>query len=181
MNQKKIRPKQLSFRAALLLFSALLATLGMAVGLHARYTSGAAASDGARVAKFEITESGLGNKESVDVVITANLVPGEIHTKVLTIQNKSEVAVEYTIAVKNVTNNLPLEFAVVKGNDAADVSEMTLDADSGEYSCSARLESNEEKANDYTLQIIWPSDKKSTQWMGLVDQVKVSISAIQID
>lgn len=178
MKQRKFRPKQLSFRAALLLFCLLLATLGMAVGLHARYTSSAAASDGARVAKFEITEEGLGAVEQLDVLITADLVPGEIHPKTLTIQNKSEVAVEYTITVKNLTGNLPLQFKVA---------EMGTTAAEGEYSCSARLEPNETEANTYTLQIIWPTetaedqDYQDPKFVGMVDQVKVSISAVQID
>ena len=175
MKQRKSHSKQLSFRAALILFCALLATLGMAVGLHARYTSGAAASDGARVAKFEITEDGLGAVEQLDVLIDADLVPGEIHTKTLTIQNKSEVAVEYTITVKNMTGNLPLQFKV---------HEMDTTPAEGEYSCSARLEPNETEVNTYTLQIIWPTDPATncdTKFVGMVDQVKVSISAVQID
>ena len=181
MKQKKMRAKQLSFRAALLLFCALLATMGMAVGLHARYTAGASASDGARVAKFEITEEGLGAVEHTEVLITANLVPGETHPKELTIQNLSEVAVEYTVTVTNLTGNLPLSFNLVAEDGSAAVSAMTKDEETGAYSCSARLEPSETKANTYILQIIWPADKNSTQWMGMVDKVKVSMSAIQID
>ena len=180
MKQRKFCARQLSFRAALLLFCMLLATLGMAVGLHARYTTKAMASDGARVAKFEITETGLGS--TTEAVVTANLVPGQTTTKTLTIQNKSEVAVEYTITVKSMTNNLPLTFAVSEENSTtADVSEMSKDAVSGEYSCSAQLAPNETTPNTYTLEITWPADESSTQYVGMVDQVKVSISAIQID
>ena len=181
MKQKKFRPRQLSFRAALLLFCLLLATLGMAVGLHARYTAGAAASDGARVAKFEIKETGLDDVHGTDFLITANLVPGETTTKSLTIQNQSEVAVEYTITVKNMTGNLPLIFNVVANDASAAVSAMECDPVSKAYSCSARLDPNETAANSYTLQIIWPKEEKSTQYVGMVDTVKVSISAIQVD
>lgn len=181
MKQKTYRPKQLSFRAALLLFCLLLATLGTGVGLHARYTAGAAASDGARVAKFEISETGMEDIQGTELLITADLVPGETHTKELTIQNKSEVAVEYTVTVKNVTGNLPLTFDVVAAAGSAAVSSVTKDEETGEYYFSARLEPSETTANTYTLQIIWPADKSSTQYVGMVDKVKVSISATQID
>lgn len=128
------------------------------------YVSSTMGNDQARVAKFEIVEPGY-----QEVLVTADLVPGEQKSQVLEVQNKSEVAVEYTIAVKNTTNNLPLTFTVDGVGETG-----------GEFSYTAVLQPND-SMRSYTLQVIWPKEMSSPQYSGMVDLLKVTVSAVQKD
>lgn len=143
----------------------ILAATVLATGVTlSGYVSTTMGSDQARVAKFEIEEPGY-----QEVLVTADLIPGEQQSQVLEVQNKSEVAVEYTIAVKNTTGNLPLTFTVDSVGET-----------SGEFSYTAVLQPNDSKRS-YTLQVIWPKEKNSPEYAGMVDLIKVTVSAIQKD
>lgn len=77
--------------AALVLLLLTLLTARMTGGLYARYTGTAYASDSARVAKFDVDTKVEQVEDSA-----GNAVEGQF---VLTVTNRSEVAVEYDIAV----------------------------------------------------------------------------------
>lgn len=130
------------------------------------YVSTTFSGDQARVAKFEIEEPGY-----QEVLVTADLVPGEQSSHLLEVRNKSEVAVEYTIAVKNTTGNLPLSFTV---------DGVGADETSGEFSYTEPLQPNESKRS-YVLQIMWPEDISSPDYAGMVDLIKVTVTANQKD
>lgn len=147
----------------LTLFSTYLVT-----GLFARYTAGAQSSDNARVAKFSIQGS-CNLTESIE----ASLIPGGSIPATVLIQNDSEVAVEYTVDVTNVTNNLPLRFRMEKV-----ASSPTVQAENTTFTAQ-QLPGNH--TDQYTLYIDWGEADGDLARMGMVDYITVTVTAAQID
>ncbi len=165
-SQKNIPMRIAAVLLCLTLFSTYLVT-----GLFARYTTSAQGSDHARVAKFSIQGSGALSRS-----IEASLFPGESQTATLIIENNSEVAVEYTVAVTNVTNNLPLSFRMVKEGASP-----TVDTNGTTFTARQIPGSHTDK---YTLYIDWKADNdgnRDPDWMGKVDYITVTLTAVQID
>lgn len=152
--------KKLPLRAYLCVLLVITAALGSIT--YSSYVTEFSGKDQARVAKFEITESGV-----YEGMITAQLSPGESDTATLVIHNKSEVAVEYTVTVTNVHGNLPLVFAV-DGNGASE----------GEYTYSDVLAPGSTEKS-YVLEIIWPLEENSYLFSGKVDSIKISVDVSQ--
>ena len=165
MREKQVRLGNIMLRAATVLLGMVLVSLYLVCGLYAKYTSSATGSDTARVAKFDILAEGKVGEE----MIGADLAPGEELNIQLKVQIKSEVAVEYTISVNNVTKNLPLTFKM--GG--------TVYEGGGEFT--ERLEANGADLMIYNLTVSWPEEHNSSEYAGLVDMIKVSVSASQID
>lgn len=168
MVQKNKAPVNWMLRAAGVLLCLVLASTYLVCGMFARYTTSASGSDSARVAKFEIVGG-----EVVSEKITASLVPGANISCPLTIQNKSEVAVEYEVTVINETNNLPLSFRVYDES-----AEGYLEGDGTSFS--ANLSANGDEKN-YNLLIEWSKERNAPEYAGMVDQIQVTVSATQID
>lgn len=155
--------------AAVLLCLALVSSY-FVTGLFARYATRAQSSGDARVAKFSIEGSGIFSQP-----IEASLVPGSSETASLIIQNNSEVAVEYTITVTNMTNNLPLSFRMEKEGSSP-----TMQA-SGTTFTEQQIPGSH--TDEYTLYIKWDKqdDDKDIARMGMVDHIAVTVTAVQID
>lgn len=162
MEQKNKAPVNWILRAAGVLLCLVLASTYLVCGLFARYTTSASGSDSARVAKFEVEGGSVSS-----AMITASLVPGNTHECSLQIRNKSEVAVEYEVTVENITNNLPLTY---------DVPGMGME--NGSFV--ATLEPNGASMT-YKLKIQWPEDHASPDYAGMVDRLRVTVNATQID
>lgn len=79
---------------AFILFVLTLITTHLTSGLFARYTVTASGSDSARVAKFDVT----GSLDQTEVTVDCNQTKSG--TYVITVNNQSEVAVDYIIYVK---------------------------------------------------------------------------------
>ena len=77
-----------------------------------QYASAAQGSDAVAVARFEIRESGAALSENMEIF----LAPGECVGKTILVENKSEVAVQYTVSLENVTENLALALSVRDGD-----------------------------------------------------------------
>ncbi len=153
--------------AAVLLCLTLFSTY-LVTGLFARYATSAQGSDHARVAKFSIKRGG-----ALTESIEADLVPGEDKGVTLIIENNSEVAVEYTVTVTNVSNNLPLNFRLVKTGDAPDV------AQNGTTFTAQQIPGSH--SDQYTLFIDWQAGDDDLTLMGMVDYITVTVTAAQID
>lgn len=89
-------------RAAGVLLCLVLFSLHLMGGLYARYTSNGEAEDEARVAKFEVNVVGASN--AVDVTCTQS--DSDSLTYIITLENRSEVAVAYTLS-GTVTSGTP--------------------------------------------------------------------------
>ncbi len=165
-SQKNIPMRIAAVLLCLTLFSTYLVT-----GLFARYTTSAQGGDHARVAKFSFEGSG-----ELLQSIEASLFPGESQTATLIIENNSEVAVEYTVAVTNVTNNLPLSLRMekIEASSTVDINGTTFTVQ--------QIPGNH--IDMYTLYIDWEAttdEDRDPDWMGKVDYIAVTVTAVQID
>lgn len=176
-------------RTIVMLICAALCLVALIAGLSAKFATSEPGGDGARVAKFSITG---------DCVLTnsveASLVPGGSTTANLTIENKSEVAVEYTIEIANKTMNLPLEFELEKElekKEDGSSTDSTFESVSGSDPSKDHIVFTEQKiagkhtTDNYRLTIKWPTKDEAKaadlERMGMVDHVAVTITAAQID
>ncbi len=154
--------------AAVLLCLTLVSTYFVS-GLQARYSTSGQSGNSAGVAKFSIEGSG-----TLLQPIEARVSPGDPKPATLIIENKSEVAVEYSITVTNVTNNLPLRFRMEK-----DEVSLAVDADGTTFTAQ-QIPGNH--SDTYVLHIDWDATKNNPDlWMGRVDYITVKVTATQID
>jgi len=172
---RKDRPKKnIPLRAAAVLLCLTLLSTHLVSGLFARYTASGQGGDQARVAKFSIQGSGM-----LSHALEMTLRPGDTKTAPLIIVNNSEVAVEYTMEVTNVTNNLPLSFRIEKQKDSPE-----LDTNGATFTAQQLPGSHYDQ---YALTIEWPKpaddDAKAADLsrIGMVDYITVTVTAAQLD
>lgn len=142
--------------AALILLCLTLVSMSLMSGMFARYTTKSASNDTGRIAKFRVTGNGFTDA----VTFNVKMNPGDSQNKTLSVSNGSEVAVRYTVSVENTTNNLPLEVTgtnltgtLAPGADPADV----------------------------TFNLEWPADKNDAAYSGMLDNIVVTVTAVQVD
>lgn len=158
------------FIAVVLLCLTLLSAYP-ATGVLARYSTTGQSSDHARVARFSVNGSG----ELLTKTIEADLVPGGSQDVPLIIENNSEVAVECTVQVTNVTTNLPLTFSMKK--DSVSDAYQDISAFKGQQLPGSHTD-------NYTLRIEWPKSDDGAadlERIGMVDYITVTITVAQID
>jgi hypothetical protein len=145
------------------LFVLVMMSFSVIGNLLAKYTSSADAVDVARVAKFSITETGFS-----EITVTSNdFRPGYTLIQPIEIDNKSEVAVEYTLTVELLTENLPIS--------------MSLNEQSGKkIVINKKLQPNSGKEN-YNLNIVWPKELNNLEYSMMVDAIRLSLNAVQIN
>lgn len=132
-------------------------------GLYARYTSTATGSDYARVARFDVSEAGA--CLSTDYLVET-VVPGTT-TQRITVTNNSEVAVAYKVTVENTTQNIPFAFSVNGSEPVQDL-------------CSVVCYLEPNSTSDIAVSSVWSEDG-ALEYMGMVDLIKLSIRAVQVD
>lgn len=108
MEQKK-KKAPLIFRVALCLFCLMLMSCYLIGGIYAQYISSVSASNSARVAVFAVSCS------SADANTSKSIQAGSEDTASysVTVQNLSEVSIEYTIMLENLPSGV-----TVKGNES---------------------------------------------------------------
>lgn len=165
---------------AAVLFCLTLFSTYFVSGLYARYTSSRRNGGSARVAVFSVKGEGVLSKP-----IAAELVPGEIvSNNLIIIENDSEVAVEYTITVTNVTENLPLMFRLIKSGTSSDESDEQDWVPKYESSSPQQIPCK--STENYTLEIkselngLDDSDI-DLDLIGRVDYITVTVTATQVD
>lgn len=173
-NLHKNLPKlNISLCIAAVMFCLTLFSTYFVSGLYASYTSSGQNTNDARVAIFSVKGGGALTKP-----IDAKLVPGEVSETSLIITNSSEVAVDCTIEVTNVTKNLPLKFCVTKEGSTPDESAWK---DNGCTLAMQQLPAGGGTA--YTLHIKWVNQdaQQDLDLMGQVDYITVTVTATQVD
>ena len=131
-------------------------------GLYARYTTSDSGEDAARVARFDVSEDGAYFSKNL-LIETA---PGRVEREIV-VTNNSEVAVAYTVTIKNTTKNIPYSFSV-------DGSEPM----SNECSVTCYLKPNSTEGISIVAE--W-ADEGALKYMGMVDLITLTISAQQVD
>lgn len=140
----------------------LVATVIFTGVTFSSYVSTASGNDKARVAKFKVESAGV---QTTDITIT-DILPGEVRTIPLEVNNSSEVAVELTISANLQYDNLPLTMHVGSENGGGS-NTWDLDPNSGEAT--------------YNLYVVWPPEKNSPEYAGQVGKINVTIDAVQKD
>jgi len=161
----------LMMRAAALLLMLVMLSSSVVSGRYARYITTASYEDSARVAKFNIVVP----ETSATAELQAKLIPGE-SVEGLEIHNYSEVAVEFTLTVENVTDNLPLSFSVTSGE-----SPVTPVGDSTDPATFVGTVPPSSSITDYTLKILWPKSENNIDYCGRVDLIRITLDAQQVD
>lgn len=149
-------------RIAGILLCLVLITTYMMTGLYARYTYSESMEDSARVARFDISEDGAYFSET----LLLETVPGVVERDIEVI-NKSEVAVSYKVKVENTTQNIPYTFSVNGGTQSLDICEETC-----------YLQPN--STAKVTITATW-DEAEALKYMGMVDLIKLTIHAEQVD
>lgn len=139
-----------------ILFCLTLFSMHLTSGLYARYSATSSSDDGARVARFNIEQTG-----TLTQLIELDVYPGFTYSYTLVLENNSEVAVAYTVTVERLTENLPLTVSL---NDYTG----TMDANTAE-----------EKT--CTLSIAWDVRDNSATYSQDIDAIRVMVRAEQID
>ncbi len=175
--ERNVKVNILMCIVAALLFATLF-SMHLVGGLYARYTTSMSSSNSARVAAFSITQEG-----TILETVEANVTPGTTQSAELTIANKSEVAMEYTLTVTNVTGNLaPLKFKLNRADE--NTSPVKTESYEKGISINSVCQIPGEHTDKYTLDIVWePSanDEDDLALIGMVDYITVSVTATQID
>ncbi|MDO4363224.1 MAG: hypothetical protein Q4C99_01730 [Clostridia bacterium] len=161
MNTKS-KGSNLIFRLLSLLLVFTLASAYLLSGVAAKYTSHSGGADNARVASFNVTQSGTATAD-----IALDIKPGDTVQYEVAVTSNSEVALSYTIGVENKYNNLPLEFKMLDENNNEINSDTIMYSDS--------------KTHNYKLQIAWPSNEDDVSYSGKVDLLVVTLDASQVD
>ncbi len=173
--KRKVKVNIFMCTAAALLCATLF-SMHLVGGLYAKYATGTRDSDSARVAAFSIEQEG-----TIFDTIEADVAPGTTQSAELTITNKSEVAMEYTLTVTNTTGNItPLKFKLRA--DGATPSVATESYENG-ISINSACQIPGDHTDKYFLDIVWePGDnEEDLEFIGMVDYITVSVTAAQID
>ncbi len=151
------------FYAGLILLFFVMLSLNMTGGLYARYATDDEDGDTARTASFEIITTELDaldqNPEHI-IARVKGLEPGLKTALPITVSNKSEVAVKYSVRAENVTKNIPL---VISATDA-DIAPNS--------------------SGTVTVTVEWPNNNdmnQSPDLAGKTDIIRITFTAEQID
>lgn len=178
MRRKRSQKVNILMCTVAVLLCATLFSMHFTGGLYARYTASISGSDSARVAAFSLTQEG-----TVFQTIEADVTPGTTQNAELTITNKSEVAMEYTLTVTNVTGNItPLKFTLNPAD--ANTPPVTTESYENGISINSACQIPGNHTDNYTLNIVWELSENEADdlaLIGMVDYITVSVSATQID
>lgn len=155
---KKLKLKDIMFSLILLVVVTSLAV----VNLAAKYRTKSSDGEESRIAKFDITEEGVTTLD----ISGEGFYPGYQITEQLQIHNKSEVAINYSVSVTTI-GVLPLEIEIdgVIGNP---------------LNFTKYLLPNGENQT-YDIIVRWPAELNDPRYSGMVDLVKITVSATQAD
>lgn len=149
----------------IVLASMVLITSWSLCGTYAKYVSGASGSSTARVAKFEVTESGKWDSENP---VELKLDPETPVKYSVQITNKSEVAVRCLVSGDSQYNNLPLDFTM-------------LDKDEKLLEQGDVIPAGNQEIHQYYLQVSWRGTDKDASYAGKTDLITITLQAVQED
>lgn len=149
------------FYVGLVLACLVLISTHFTSGLYARYISTVSASDAARVAKFQITDTlaitdSEGNAVNVTVVADS-LIPGERTTYAFSVVNNSEVTVNFSVRGEAKIGNLPLTMTPV----------------------TVQLAPDESKNVEFA--VVWDAAKNDPAYGDMIELIDIIATAEQVD
>lgn len=165
----------------IILLCLVLASFWMMCNIYAKYSTEASGSDGARVAKFNITEQGNATQQ-----IKVDLWPGEYKEYTVDVQNNSEVAIDYVMDIKNKYGNLPLDMQMLdeKQHEITSKTVSIAAGDTQEHTYTLKIGWPKSKSSDLTQNASGNSsqtDLQSPDYAGKTDIIEITLKAIQKD
>lgn len=157
MGKKSTRPNWI-LRVAGVLFCLTLLSTHLTSGLYARYSTTWSGSASARVAKFEVTDTGTFTQ---DLYLEYN--PGANNNYTIVVENRSEVTVKCSVEVKRLSNNIPVDMTVT-----GSITDVTFAP-------------NDTTGKSMDLTLNWPSSKNDAAYSYEVDAFRVTVTAEQIN
>ena len=148
------------FYVGLVLLCLFMFSLYLSGGMYARYATAASGSDGARVAKFDVTLTDVDKNWSQQVSL-GELSPGESTEIQFNVKNNSEVQVQFKVTMTNQTGNLPLKLS-----NGANVFIQPVGMG---------------KTEAITFKIVWPDTENSPTYAGKTDLLRFDFEVVQID
>ncbi len=174
MNKSSRRVDPLVITLAVLLVLTAVSSV-MLSGIYAKYTKGDSADSSARVARFDITESGELFSKEFAIEIDPKVKTVELDDTVM-ITNNSEVDVRCTFSTSS-QNNLPLQYQWTCGGDSQIITNENPTA-------TFNLDSNEGEKT-YSLKVIWDTESNTSNtdfiYRRQVDSIILNITCEQID
>lgn len=172
------KEKWIAYTLAVLL-CLVMTSFWLMCNVYAKYSAEASGEDGARVAKFEVTETGKDGTE-LTKQIKMDVCPGFTQNYKVSVTNNSEVAITYVMNVENKYGNLPLRFRMLDENGNEITSER------------ADISAKDQMEHVYQLEISWPvdaessaasgnADLRSSDYAGKVDVIEITLKAVQKD
>lgn len=155
---KSSRPNWILRIAGVLLCLTLLST-HFTSGMMARYSTTVSGSDSARVAKFEVRQTGTFTQD----LYLEDYYPGVTKTYTIVMENHSEVTVDCTLTVLRLSENMPVEVTV---SPAAGT---------------VRLAPNDKTGQTYNITLSWPAGISDAAYSGEVDAIRIRVDAVQVD
>lgn len=156
-------------QTAMVLLCMVMISVWMLSGLYARYATTDSGGDHARVAAFCVTDSSTMSQSFTEVMKPE----GESKKIEVSLQNKSETAVNYQIAFE-LEGNLPLLVKSASTNS-------NLKQDGNSLVWNTVVSANKGSEDKYTFQLDWIENKKSYQYSEGIESVTVVIVAVQED
>lgn len=147
-----------------ILLCLVLVSFWLMCNMYAKYTSQASGSDSARVAKFNVTEAGEATQQ-----IQVEAWPGFKQEYKVSVTNNSEVAIDYTMDIKNKYENLPLKFQMLDENGTEIIPKK------------AEISAQDQTQHIYTLRISWPESEQDPDYAGKADVIEITLNAVQKD
>lgn len=163
MDKRPIKKMNIPMCLAGVLLCLTLISFHFCGGLYARYTAGGAGEDTARVAKFDISDSGAYFSQNLLI----QSAPDKPIEKQIEVKNNSEVTVAYIVTIRNSTGNIPYTFSV---DDCAPL----------EDECVATCYLAPGTQKTVKIMVGW-SAESALEYVGMVDLIKISICAQQVD
>lgn len=175
---KQIENKVMYALAVLLCLT--LASIWMMSHMYARYATGSAGGDSARVAIF-------GHTESINVEsFPKDWKPGTNYTFEIKVSDQknneiSEVAQQYNIEVVT-QGNLPLTYTL-KDSQNNQIGQFKESDYSSETFANEdmKFQAGKSGEHNYKLLIEWPEDEKDADYAEIPDTVKINVNVKQID
>ncbi len=173
----KIKIKNIPLAIAGVLLMLVLVTSCTVGGMLARYTSTNVWPNAAHTAVFDVAGDGFSQVINLQSPTKPGEVGGNGEGYSFLIRNKSEVAIEYRVTLKNTTNNLPLDLMVA----GADESELDkFHSDEG-YTFTKTIGPNDAEGSNFEFSICWPAEKNDLKYSGMIDNISVTVAAEQVD
>ncbi|MBE6642446.1 MAG: hypothetical protein E7615_02190 [Ruminococcaceae bacterium] len=147
---------------AAILFCLTLFSFHLCGGLYARYTVSGSGYDDARVARFDVSDEGAFFSENLLIETVPGTFKRSIH-----VTNNSEVTVAYTVTIKNTTQNIPYTFSINNSTPIKD-----------ECTVICYLPPNSHRT--VNLLANWDAEG-ALEYMGMVDLIKLTVHAQQVD